>query len=127
MSDARYLIKQSIAGSAPAFEELITPHLVQLQKWLSFVLDDDAEDCLQEVLLSAWLSLASLNDPDRFQGWLFQIARHKSLDFLRKRKRKDLVETPLGVVEGYLSRQPDHGAVQILNELNAPLSKSDAR
>ncbi len=46
---------------------------------------DDAEDLLQEVLIKTHRHLPTLNDPKKFQAWLFQIARNTLTDYYRKR------------------------------------------
>jgi RNA polymerase sigma-70 factor (ECF subfamily) len=107
MFEEQQLIQEAIKGNTSAFDILVLPYLRQLKRWLEYVLDRDAEDCLQEVLLASWSKLPSLKDPSCFRSWLFQMARNKSLDFLRRRKRVTQNEIPLDLVEGYLSRQPE--------------------
>lgn len=67
-------LERARAGDAVAFEELIEPHrrelLVHCYRTLGSL--QDAEDVLQEVLLSAWRAL------DRFDGrslraWLYRM------------------------------------------------------
>jgi RNA polymerase sigma factor (sigma-70 family) len=125
MSDEQRLVQEATLGDTKAFEELIAPILGKLTGWLNYVLDIDAEDCLQEVLLTAWLKLPSLKDPNRFQGWLFQLARNKCIDFLRKRKRMDQTEIPLDLVEGYLSRQPEIQTIHTFEELTELLTDAE--
>jgi len=125
MSEEQQLFQKAILGDKDAFEVLITPNLGKLKGWLCYVLDKDAEDCLQEILLTAWLKLPSLSDPIRFRGWLFQLARNKCLDFLRKRKRVGQVEIPLDLVQGYLSRQPDVQPIHSLEEWAGLLTNAE--
>jgi RNA polymerase sigma-70 factor (ECF subfamily) len=49
----------------------------------------DGEDVVQETLADAFYNLASLKDPSRFESWLFRIAYHKCIDFLRREKQRD--------------------------------------
>ena len=125
MTMEEQLIQEAISGDKNAFEELIAPYLGKLKGWLGYVLDKDAEDCLQEVLLSAWLKLPSLNDPKRFRGWLFQLARNKSLDVLRKRKRMDQSEIPFDLVEDHLSRLPEIHSGHTFEEWNGLLTDTE--
>ena len=54
-----------------------------------FVLNrEDAEDIAQEVFLEAYRSLDSFRQESKFSTWLYRIAVTKSLDHLRKKKRK---------------------------------------
>ena len=49
----------------------------------------DGEDLVQETLAEAFYNLAALKDPARFEPWLFRIAYHKCIDFLRRERRRD--------------------------------------
>ncbi|MCG8376035.1 MAG: RNA polymerase sigma factor [Chlorobiales bacterium] len=54
-----------------------------------FVLNrEDAEDIAQEVFLEAYRSLDSFRQESKLSTWLYRIAVTKSLDHLRKKKRK---------------------------------------
>lgn len=119
------LIQEAILGDKEAFEALIAPYAGKLKAWLGYVLDKDAEDCLQDVLLSTWLKLSSLNDPKRFRGWFFQLARNRSLDILRKRKRMDQSEISFDLVENYLGHLPEIHSGQTFEEWNALLTDTE--
>jgi RNA polymerase sigma-70 factor (ECF subfamily) len=49
----------------------------------------DGEDLVQETLAEAFYNLPALKDPARFEPWLFRIAYHKCIDFLRRERRRD--------------------------------------
>lgn len=49
----------------------------------------DGEDLVQETLAEAFYHLAALKDPARFEPWLFRIAYHRCIDFLRRERRHD--------------------------------------
>ncbi|MCG8342359.1 MAG: RNA polymerase sigma factor [Chlorobiales bacterium] len=54
-----------------------------------FVLNrEDAEDIAQEVFLEAYRSLDSFRQESKLSTWIYRIAVTKSLDHLRKKKRK---------------------------------------
>lgn len=48
----------------------------------------DGEDVVQEALAEAFFTLPMLRDSTRFEPWLFRIAYHKSIDFVRRNKRR---------------------------------------
>src|SRR5207247_8080670 len=52
----------------------------------------DAEDVVQDALLSAWKSLASFEGTS-FRAWVFRIVTNRALDRLRSRRRRP--ELPL--------------------------------
>ncbi len=54
--------------------------------------DADAEDILQDVFLRIHRHLCCLPDADKFDSWVYQIARNLIIDYYRR--RKELVEIP---------------------------------
>jgi RNA polymerase sigma-70 factor (ECF subfamily) len=49
----------------------------------------DGEDIVQETLAEGFYNLSSLKDESRFESWMFRIAYHKCLDFLRRERRRN--------------------------------------
>jgi RNA polymerase sigma-70 factor (ECF subfamily) len=47
----------------------------------------DAGDLTQEVFVRAFRSIGGLKEPERFEGWLFAIARNRCLTLLRRAHR----------------------------------------
>lgn len=56
----------------------------------------DGEDVVQESLAQAYESLPTLDDPSRLESWLFRIAHHKCVDFLRRERRRLEDTVPYG-------------------------------
>jgi RNA polymerase sigma-70 factor (TIGR02960 family) len=82
------------AGESDAFAELTNPYRRELHVHCYRILGSfqDAEDLLQETLLSAWQAL------DRFDGrslraWLYRIATNRCLNYLRDSSRRPKVTT----------------------------------
>lgn len=82
-------LKRARAGDDDAFQELVEAHRRELLVHCYRILGSlqDAEDMLQEVLLSAWRAL------DRFDGrslraWLYRIATNRCLNYLRDESRR---------------------------------------
>jgi RNA polymerase sigma-70 factor (TIGR02960 family) len=80
------------AGDGDAFEELVSPYRRELHVHCYRFLGSfhDAEDVLQETLLSVWQGL------DRFDGrslraWLYRIATNRCLNYLRDASRRPTV------------------------------------
>lgn len=49
----------------------------------------DGEDVVQETLADAFYNLSTLKDASRFEPWMFRIAYHKCIDFLRRERRRE--------------------------------------
>lgn len=60
----------------------------------------DAEDLAQETFLRGFRTISSLRDNERFLPWLQSIARNASLDFLRRKERKEVPLSDIVVKSG---------------------------
>ena len=89
MEDAR-LLEQIKEGRPAAFKYLIEQQQSRVvNTCYGFVHNrEDAEDLAQEVFLEAYQSIAAFRAEAQLATWLYRIAVTKSLDFLRKQKRK---------------------------------------
>jgi RNA polymerase sigma factor (sigma-70 family) len=74
------------------FEEIIKEHGLSLYKYLFSLVrhKEVAEDLYQEVLISAYLGLSSVQERPKLRSWLFKIAINKCRDYWRKEKSAKL-------------------------------------
>ena len=84
------LVEQALAGDQYAFETLVNRYHHQLVSHIQgFLKDNDQSyDVLQHVYLQLYLSLPILLRNGSLKAWLFQVARNRCLDELRKRRRR---------------------------------------
>jgi DNA-directed RNA polymerase specialized sigma24 family protein len=70
------LIARASAGDDNAFRELVEVHSHELQVHCYRILGSlqDAEDALQETLVSAWRNLGDFGQRSSLRTWLYQIA-----------------------------------------------------
>jgi len=81
------LLERARRGDGRAFEQLALEIERPLYRHAARMLgQDDAEDAVQDALLSAWKSLASFEGTS-FRAWMFRIVTNRALDRLRSRKR----------------------------------------
>jgi RNA polymerase sigma-70 factor (TIGR02960 family) len=82
-------LERARAGEDGAFQELVEPHrrelLVHCYRTLGSI--QDAEDVLQEALLSAWRAL-DVFDGRSLRAWLYRIATNRCLNYLRDAGRR---------------------------------------
>ena len=78
------------AGDEQAFAALTDPYRRQLQLHCYRILGSvqDAEDVVQETLLSAWRALDSFEERSTIRTWLYRIATNRSLNMLRDSARR---------------------------------------
>ena len=84
------LVTRTIDGDRKAFDELIVRYQRQAVA-VSYRLLGNTQDALevtQDAFLKAFTSLASLQKPEAFGGWLMRIVSNLSLNFRRGRKNK---------------------------------------
>ena len=95
------LLERARAGDQDAFGELVEAHRRELLVHCYRILGSlqDAEDVLQETLLSAWRGLGGFEERSSVRTWLYRIATNRSLDALRGARRKPDVSTSVGGVE----------------------------
>ena len=82
------------------FEELTEPYRRELRVHCYRMLGSlqDAEDLVQETYLRAWRKYKENLTVEAYRPWLYKIATNASLDLLRQRKRRALIqpETEMG-------------------------------
>src|SRR5215468_5186315 len=95
------LIARARAGDGDAFRELTEPYLRELQVHCYRMLGSfqDAEDALQNTLLTAWQGLAGFEGRASLRTWLYRIATHRCLDARRAASRRPAKEWDVPNVE----------------------------
>jgi RNA polymerase sigma-70 factor (ECF subfamily) len=89
-TDTTDLIAQARAGDHDAFRALVQGHSHELQVHCYRILGSvqDAEDALQETLVSAWRNLGEFGQRSSLRTWLYKIATNRCLDMLRADSRR---------------------------------------
>ena len=84
------VLERARAGDAEAFRELVRPHERELRVHCYRMLGSlaDAEDALQDTLLSAWQGLAGFEGRASLRTWLYRVATSRCLDSWRAGRRR---------------------------------------
>jgi RNA polymerase sigma-70 factor (ECF subfamily) len=95
------LIARARAGDGDAFRALTEPHRRELQVHCYRMLGSlqDAEDALQDTLLSAWQGLGGYEGRASIRTWLYRIATNRCLDTLRAASRRPAKQWDIPGVE----------------------------
>jgi RNA polymerase sigma factor (sigma-70 family) len=82
------LVKQTLAGDQRAFEALVQRYNVPLFNFICHCLGDYdlACDISQQVFLQLYISMPTLRTGEPLKAWLFQVARNRCLDELRRKR-----------------------------------------
>ncbi len=94
--DTTDLIARARAGDHNAFRDLVQGHSHELQVHCYRMLGSlqDAEDALQETLMSAWRNLGEFGQRSSLRTWLYKIATNRCLSMLRSDSRRPRVAPP---------------------------------
>lgn len=106
------LAKQCLEGDQHAFELLVQRYSGSLFNFICrFLGDYDAAcDILQQVMLQLYISLPKLQTGEPLKAWLFQVARNRCLDELRRKRVLHFSELEKGTDEdeqSVLTTMPD--------------------
>ena len=95
------LITRARAGDGDAFRELTEPHRRELHVHCYRMLGSfqEAEDALQDTLLSAWQGLGGFEERSSIRTWLYRIATNRCLNALRSAKRRSAKEWDINEIE----------------------------
>src|SRR5213593_2222302 len=95
----RDLVLRAKSGDHDAFAELAAAAVDRLHRtaWLILRSEADAADAVQESLLAAWLHIAAVRDPDRFDAWLHRLLVHSCYRLAKRTTRREVVEIPMAL------------------------------
>src|SRR6202522_2281953 len=95
--DTTDLIARARAGDHNAFRDLVQGHSHELQVHCYRILGSlqDAEDALQETLVSAWRNLGDFGQRSSLGTWLYKIASNRCLSMLRADSRRPRIAPPV--------------------------------
>ena len=90
------LIARAQAGDEQAFGQFIGPYQRELRLHCYRILGSaqDAQDAMQEALLSAWQGLAGFQGRSSVRTWLYRVATNSCLKALRSASRQPPVNWP---------------------------------
>jgi RNA polymerase sigma-70 factor (TIGR02960 family) len=101
MTTKEAVLARARGGDEEAFRALTDPYRRELQIHCYRILGSlqDAEDAVQETLLSAWRGLSGFEERASLRGWLYRIATNRCLNALRDSERRRRLVVGEGLTE----------------------------
>ncbi len=89
MADCTMLVKLAKNGNGEAFAQLYSFYADDMYRYASYLLNSphDAEDAVQDTVLTAFHKINSLEKNEAFKSWLFKILSNRCKDILRSREK----------------------------------------
>jgi RNA polymerase sigma factor (sigma-70 family) len=96
------LVARAQKGDAAAFDQLVGRHTPRLYGLVYHMTGnhEDTNDLLQDVWTKVFRSLAGFRGASRFTTWIHSIAVNMSINFLKRRNRRQTVSLDAGAEEG---------------------------
>jgi RNA polymerase sigma-70 factor (ECF subfamily) len=110
--EVRQLVVRAREGDSQAAAGLLERYRGRVIRFcLTFapIREPDAHDITQETFIRALGGIRRLREADRFEGWLFSIARRRCLTFLKKAKRNRVELERLATEQQALQRTDGEG------------------
>lgn len=107
------MVRAVLDGDATAYRGLVEKYQTRVYNMVYGMVRnrEDARDITQESFVKAFNNLKSFRLESSFYTWLYRIAMNLSIDFTRKRKRREIS----GFEEDIASRDDDGGIAEVHN------------
>ncbi len=94
VKEDRYWIKRIKDGKKNEFVHIVKKYKDAIYYFILKMVrnEEDAMDLAQETFIKAYNGLGGYQESYSFKSWLFTIASHHTIDFLRKRKKRREVD-----------------------------------
>lgn len=105
MDEDLRLIKEVLRGNLDSFNIIVNKYEIPVLRFIYNLIKNTqtAEDITQEVFITVYNKLYLYKSEYKFSNWVFQIARNKCIDYIRK--NKNTVEANIDEVRELASKE----------------------
>jgi len=82
-------IVRKVFGDKQAFGEIISRYEDKIRRYIkriSYIDNDDIDDLIQEIFISAYENLNGFDFRYKFNSWIYRIAHNKTIDLFKKKR-----------------------------------------
>lgn len=107
--DDETLVARSQRGDAAAFDVLVERYQERLYATVYHMTanHEDANDLVQDAFIKAYRSLRSFKGQSSFYTWIYRIAVNRSINFLKRHRRRAANQTSHDDVDSAIEHDPD--------------------
>lgn len=119
------IVQRVISGDVAPFSQLVERYQKPLFVFVRNLLGEShiCEDLVQETFFAAYKNLAAFDEQrSAFSTWLFTIARNKSLNELRSRKRRERLTSDSASVANQAISRDDISESELFSSLDKALA-----
>lgn len=89
MDEDLKLVSEVLSGNMDSFNIIVNKYGMPIMRFIYNMVKDKeaAEDISQEVFIAVYNKLYTYKNTYKFSNWLYQIARNKAIDYIRKYRR----------------------------------------
>src|SRR3989339_753357 len=85
------IIKRVQEGDKEAFGEIVDKYEKKLFWYIKRLInqpEEEVEDVLQEVFVSAYINILGFETTKKFSSWIYRIAHNKAVDYIKSAKNR---------------------------------------
>jgi RNA polymerase sigma-70 factor (ECF subfamily) len=111
--DDEALVARAQRGDGAAFDVLVERYKQRLYATVYHMTanHEDANDLVQDTFIKAYRSLRSFKGQSSFYTWVYRIAVNRTINFLKRHRRRSANQTSLDDVDAAIEHDPDFVAL----------------
>jgi RNA polymerase sigma-70 factor, ECF subfamily len=125
------IVKLILKGNKDKYADIIERYEAKLFGYIKHLINqsnDEVEDMLQEVFISAYVNLQGFDTKKNFSSWIFRIAHNKAVDYFKKKRPLVVINKPEKEEDDWIENMPSrdklYEEIEIEKEQNREIRKA---